>query len=80
MKHRVSVTVDKDNYQVLSAAGVNISGLVNDTIGKEALRIKAEKWKKENREGCFVAKRHPDRNCVHSPTVSEYCDHGLHHE
>ncbi|MBE5215717.1 type II toxin-antitoxin system antitoxin CcdA [Pectobacterium sp. A535-S3-A17] len=55
MKHRVSVsvsvTVDKDNYQVLSAAGVNISGLVNDAIGKEARRIKAEEWKKENREG-----------------------------
>lgn len=51
MKHRVSVTVDKDNYQVLSAAGVNISGLVNDAIGKEAHRIKAEEWKKENREG-----------------------------
>ncbi|MFP1741338.1 type II toxin-antitoxin system antitoxin CcdA [Lonsdalea quercina] len=51
MKHRISVTVDKDNYQVLSAAGVNISGLVNDAIGKEARRIKAEEWKKENREG-----------------------------
>ncbi|WCG83928.1 type II toxin-antitoxin system antitoxin CcdA [Pectobacterium sp. A5351] len=51
MKHRVSVTVDKDNYQVLSAAGVNISGLVNDAIGKEARRIRAEEWKKENREG-----------------------------
>ncbi|UCZ80437.1 type II toxin-antitoxin system antitoxin CcdA [Pectobacterium carotovorum] len=51
MKHRVSVTVDKDNYQILSAAGVNISGLVNDVIGKEARRIKAEEWKKENREG-----------------------------
>ncbi|MBL0868455.1 type II toxin-antitoxin system antitoxin CcdA [Pectobacterium carotovorum] len=51
MKHRVSVTVDKDNYQVLSAAGVNISRLVNDAIGKEARRIKAEEWKKENREG-----------------------------
>lgn len=51
MKHRVSVTVDKDNYQVLSAAGINISGLVNDVIGKEARRIKAEDWKKENREG-----------------------------
>lgn len=43
--------MDKDNYQVLSAAGVNISGLVNDVIGKEARRIKAEAWKKENREG-----------------------------
>lgn len=51
MKHRVSVTVDKDNYQVLSAAGINISGLVNDVIGKEAHRIKVEEWKKENREG-----------------------------
>ncbi|MBJ7222521.1 MULTISPECIES: type II toxin-antitoxin system antitoxin CcdA [unclassified Brenneria] len=51
MKHRVSLTVDKDNYQVLSAAGVNISSLVNDAIGKEARRIKAEEWKKENREG-----------------------------
>ena len=51
MKHRVSVTVDKDNYQVLSAAGVNISGLVNDVIGKEARRIKTAEWKEENREG-----------------------------
>ncbi|WP_413729463.1 type II toxin-antitoxin system antitoxin CcdA [Sodalis sp. RH22] len=51
MKHRVSVTVDKDNYQVLNAAGVNISGLVNEAIGKEARRIKAEQWKKENHEG-----------------------------
>ena len=61
MKHRVSVTVDKDNYLVLSAAGVNISGLVNDAIGKETRRIKAEEWKKENREGMeevarFIAK------------------------
>lgn len=51
MKHRISVTVDKENYQFLNAAGVNISGLVNDVIGKEARRIKAEEWKKENREG-----------------------------
>lgn len=51
MKHRVSVTVDKDHYQVLSAAGINISGLVNEVIGREARRIKAEEWKKENREG-----------------------------
>ena len=51
MKHRVSVTVDKENYQILSTAGVNISGLVNDAIGKEACRIRAEEWKKENREG-----------------------------
>ncbi|MDE8742537.1 type II toxin-antitoxin system antitoxin CcdA [Pectobacterium polaris] len=51
MKHRISIAVDKDNYQVLGAAGVNISELVNGVIGKEARRIKAEAWKKENREG-----------------------------
>ncbi|WP_233969912.1 type II toxin-antitoxin system antitoxin CcdA [Pectobacterium versatile] len=51
MKSRTSIAVDKDDYQVQSAAGVNISGLVNDAIGKEARRIKAEEWKKENREG-----------------------------
>ncbi|MFJ5317583.1 type II toxin-antitoxin system antitoxin CcdA [Pectobacterium versatile] len=51
MKNRTSIAVDKDDYQVQSAAGVNISGLVNDAIGKEARRIKAEAWKKENREG-----------------------------
>ncbi|MBA0211576.1 type II toxin-antitoxin system antitoxin CcdA [Pectobacterium odoriferum] len=62
MKHRVSVTVDKDNYQVLSAAGVNISGLVNDAIGKEARRIKAEEWKKENREGMEEVARFISQN------------------
>ncbi|MCS2164423.1 MULTISPECIES: type II toxin-antitoxin system antitoxin CcdA [Enterobacteriaceae] len=51
MKHRVSVTVDKDNYLALHAAGINISGLVNEAIGKEARRIQAERWKAENREG-----------------------------
>ncbi|MDF2779844.1 MULTISPECIES: type II toxin-antitoxin system antitoxin CcdA [Pseudescherichia] len=51
MKHRVSVTVDKESYQILSAAGVNISGLVNEAIGQEARRIKAENWKKDNHEG-----------------------------
>ncbi|KHS89765.1 type II toxin-antitoxin system antitoxin CcdA [Pectobacterium brasiliense] len=52
MKRRISIAVDKDDdYQILSAAGVNISGLVNDVIGKEAHRIKTEVWKKENREG-----------------------------
>ncbi|MCA5929489.1 type II toxin-antitoxin system antitoxin CcdA [Pectobacterium versatile] len=61
MKNRISIAVDKDDYQVQSAAGVNISGLVNDAIGKEARRIKAEAWKKENREGMenvakFIAK------------------------
>ncbi|KQN64585.1 type II toxin-antitoxin system antitoxin CcdA [Erwinia sp. Leaf53] len=51
MKHRVSVTVDKDHYQVLSDSGINVSGLVNDAIGREARRIKSEEWKKDNREG-----------------------------
>jgi len=51
MKHRISVTVDKDNYQLLSSAGRNISGLVNDAIRKEASKIKAAKWKADNREG-----------------------------
>lgn len=51
MKHRVSVTVDKESYQTLSAAGVNISGLVNEAPGQEARRIKAEEWKRDNREG-----------------------------
>ncbi|KHT42895.1 type II toxin-antitoxin system antitoxin CcdA [Pectobacterium brasiliense] len=61
MKSRISIAVDKDDYQVQSAAGVNISGLVNDAIGKEARRIKAEEWKTENRKGMenvarFIAK------------------------
>ncbi|PHM77464.1 type II toxin-antitoxin system antitoxin CcdA [Xenorhabdus cabanillasii] len=51
MKHRISVTVDREHYQVLSSSGINISGLVNDVIGKEARRIKAEKWKADNHEG-----------------------------
>lgn len=51
MKHRVSVIVDKDNYQVLSAVCANISGPVHDVIGKEASRIKAEEWTQENHEG-----------------------------
>ncbi|MFJ5376020.1 type II toxin-antitoxin system CcdA family antitoxin [Pectobacterium sp. CHL-2024] len=41
MKRRISIAADKDDYQVLSAAGVNISELVNDVIGKEVRRIKA---------------------------------------
>ncbi|MFP9443905.1 type II toxin-antitoxin system antitoxin CcdA [Pectobacterium brasiliense] len=51
MKRRISIAVDKNDYQILSAAGVNISELVDDVIGKEAHRIKTEVWKKENREG-----------------------------
>lgn len=51
MKHRASVTVDKEHYLELLAAGVNISGLVNEAIGREARRIQVERWKAENREG-----------------------------
>lgn len=51
MKHRINLTVDKENYEILSAAGINISGLVNETLGKEARKIKAEQWKAENRAG-----------------------------
>lgn len=62
MKHRVSVTVDLDNYQLLNAAGVNISGLVNEAIGKEARRIKAEQWKIDNREGMEEVALFVERN------------------
>ncbi|OKO99589.1 type II toxin-antitoxin system antitoxin CcdA [Xenorhabdus eapokensis] len=51
MKHRVNVTVDKENYLILSSAGINISGFVNETMAKEAQRIKAENWKENNRKG-----------------------------
>ena len=62
MKHRISVTVDRDNYQALSSAGINISGLVNEAIRKEASKIKAEQWKADNRESMeevanFIAQR-----------------------
>ncbi|MFJ5376392.1 type II toxin-antitoxin system CcdA family antitoxin [Pectobacterium sp. CHL-2024] len=42
MKHCVSVAVDKDNYPVLSAAGVNISGLVNDPLAKKPAASKGK--------------------------------------
>ncbi|MBS9431622.1 MULTISPECIES: type II toxin-antitoxin system antitoxin CcdA [Photorhabdus] len=51
MKHRVNVTVDKENYLTLSSAGVNISGFVNEVMTREAQRIKAESWKADNRKG-----------------------------
>ncbi|MBA0204889.1 type II toxin-antitoxin system antitoxin CcdA [Pectobacterium aroidearum] len=61
MKRRISIAVDKDHNQISNAAGVPISGLVNDAIGIEAHCIKTEVWKKENREGMenvarFIAK------------------------
>ncbi|QQK73244.1 type II toxin-antitoxin system antitoxin CcdA [Pectobacterium versatile] len=51
MKHRISIAVYKADNQIPNAAGINISGLANDVMGKEAHRIKTEVWKKENREG-----------------------------
>ncbi|EJD6048621.1 MULTISPECIES: type II toxin-antitoxin system antitoxin CcdA [Providencia] len=51
MKHRISVTVDKENYQLLSSSGINISGIVNDAMRKEANKLKRERWKADNREG-----------------------------
>ncbi|MEQ9889697.1 type II toxin-antitoxin system antitoxin CcdA [Pectobacterium aroidearum] len=51
MKRRINIAVDNDDNQIPNAAGVPISGLVNDVIGKEAHCIKTEVWKKENREG-----------------------------
>lgn len=51
MKHRVSMTVDKENYQYLTSSGVNVSGLINEVLKQEARRIRAEEWKKENSKG-----------------------------
>ncbi|WP_323658539.1 type II toxin-antitoxin system antitoxin CcdA [Pectobacterium versatile] len=61
MKHQISIVVDNDYNQIPNAAVIPISGLVNDVIGEEARRIKAEEWKKENCEGIeevarFIAK------------------------
>ncbi|MBS9424817.1 type II toxin-antitoxin system antitoxin CcdA [Photorhabdus caribbeanensis] len=51
MKHRVNVTVDKENYLLLSSDSVNISGFVNEVMTREAQRIKTESWKADNRKG-----------------------------
>ncbi|PIF22281.1 MULTISPECIES: type II toxin-antitoxin system CcdA family antitoxin [Pantoea] len=51
MKGRVTITVDKDQYDFLIQAGVNCSGLADEVFTKEAKRIKAERWKEENRAG-----------------------------
>lgn len=50
MKGRVTITVDKDQYDYLIQAGVNCSGLADEVFTKEAKRIKAERWKEENRK------------------------------
>ncbi|ENA3987824.1 type II toxin-antitoxin system antitoxin CcdA, partial [Escherichia coli] len=51
MKRRITVTVDSDSYQLLKAYDVNISGLVSTIMQNEARRLRAERWKAENREG-----------------------------
>ncbi|EKT2304088.1 type II toxin-antitoxin system antitoxin CcdA, partial [Salmonella enterica] len=51
MKQRITVTVDSDNYQLLRAYDVNISGLVSTTMQHEARRLRAERWQAENQEG-----------------------------
>lgn len=51
MKHRASVTVDKEHYLELLAAGVNISGLVNEAIGREARRIGLNAGKQRTGKG-----------------------------
>ncbi|EBS3321019.1 type II toxin-antitoxin system antitoxin CcdA [Salmonella enterica subsp. enterica serovar Chester] len=51
MKQRITVTVDSDSYQLLKAYDVNISGLVNTAMQKEARRLRTERWQAENQEG-----------------------------
>ncbi|GKW13510.1 type II toxin-antitoxin system antitoxin CcdA [Pectobacterium sp. IFB5596] len=51
MKRRMSIAVDKNDNQIPNAAEIPVSSMVNDTIGREAHRIKTEMWKQENREG-----------------------------
>ncbi|WP_337993712.1 type II toxin-antitoxin system CcdA family antitoxin [Pectobacterium carotovorum] len=48
MKHRISIAVNKDDYQPLNSDGINISSQANEAIDEEIRRIKAEEWKKEN--------------------------------
>jgi len=50
MRGKVSITVEKDNYRYLVEAGVNVSALADEAYAKEAKRIRAERWKEENRE------------------------------
>lgn len=60
MKQRISVTVDSDNYMLLKAADVNISGLVSAAMQHEAGRLRAERWLAENREGMAEVSRFLD--------------------
>ena len=62
MKQRITVTVDNENYQLLKAADVNISGLVNTAMKNEARRLRAERWQAENQEGMDEVARFIDAN------------------
>ncbi|EDA2592395.1 type II toxin-antitoxin system antitoxin CcdA [Salmonella enterica subsp. enterica serovar Urbana] len=58
----MTVTVDSDNYQLLRAYDVNISGLVNTTMQHEARRLRAERWQAENQEGMAEVARFIETN------------------
>ncbi|WP_253381159.1 type II toxin-antitoxin system antitoxin CcdA [unidentified bacterial endosymbiont] len=62
MKQRITVTIDSDSYQLLKSADVNISGLVNTAMQKEARRLRAEHWLAENQEGMAEVARFIDVN------------------
>ncbi|OAT16013.1 CcdA family antitoxin protein [Buttiauxella gaviniae ATCC 51604] len=62
MKQRITVTIDSENYQLLKAADVNISGLVNLAMQNEARRLKAERWQAENREGMAEVARFTEQH------------------
>lgn len=62
MKQRITVTIDGDNYQLLKAANVNISGLVNTAMQNEAHRLRAERWQAENSEGMAEVSRFIELN------------------
>lgn len=62
MKQRITVTIDSENYQLLKAADVNISGLVNMIMQKEVRRLKAERWQTENREGMAEVARFTEQH------------------
>lgn len=49
MKGKVTITVEKDNHAFLVAAGVNVSAIADAAYAKEAQRLRAERWKEENR-------------------------------
>ncbi|ELD0488220.1 type II toxin-antitoxin system antitoxin CcdA [Escherichia coli] len=62
MKQRITVTIDSDSYQLLKSADVNISGLVNTAMQKEARRLRVERWKAENQEGMAEVARFIEAN------------------